>query len=217
MKTINLLLLKLILIAIALGHTYSLQSQVISGKVKTVKLTTPKKEETIEIKGFPRLQIEQQILTDENNDNILEANETAKLELKIRNLGTSVAKNVKISLNQTDENIKGLLYDSSIEMGDLLPGESRDATLIVAADYKVPRTTARFSIEVLEENGFNIPPEYFDIAIRPETGPFELTWESPNIADTTVFAPNMSIKIKIHSGTPIKTISIFNNNIIYCE
>ena len=214
MKTINLLLLKLILIAIALGHTYSLQSQVISGKVKTVKLTTPKKEETIEIKGFPRLQIEQQILTDENNDNILEANETAKLELKIRNLGTSVAKNVKISLNQTDENIKGLLYDSSIEMGDLLPGESRDATLIVAADYKVPRTTARFSIEVLEENGFNIPPEYFDIAIRPETGPFELTWESPNIADTTVFAPNMSIKIKIHSGTPIKTISIFNNNII---
>lgn len=214
MKTINLLTTKLILIAIILSHTYSLQSQVISGKVKTVKLTSPKKEETIEIKGFPRLQIEQQILTDENNDNILEANETAKLELKISNLGTRAAKNVKINLAQTDENIKGLLYDSNIEVGDLLPSESKNVTMVIGADYKVPRTTARFSIEVLEENGFNIPPEYFDIAVRPETGPFKLVWESPNIPDTTVFEQDMSIKIKIHSGSPIKTISIFNNNII---
>ncbi len=214
MKTVNLLIVKLFLIAVVLNFSFSLQSQVISGQVKTIKLTPAKQEEKIEIKVFPRLQIENQIFTDENNNNILDANETAKLELKISNLGNRTANNVKINLNQADENIKGLLYESSIEIGDLLPNETRDATLVIAADDNVPKTTARFSIEVLEENGFNIPPQYIDIDLRPKTGPFELSWDSPIMPDTTVFNPNISVKIKINSGSPIRTISIFNNDII---
>jgi hypothetical protein len=214
MKTINFSTVKLILIAIILSLPFSLQSQVISGKVQTIKLTGPKEEGRIEIKGFPRLQIEKQIFIDENNNNILEANETGRLELRISNLGNRAARNVKINLNQADENIKGLLYDSSVEIGDILPKVKKDATLVIAADYKVPRTTARFSIEVMEDNGFNIPPDYIDIVLRPETGPFELSWESPNMPDTTVFDPNIPVKLKIHSGSPIRTISIFNNDII---
>jgi hypothetical protein len=214
MKTINLSITQLILIPIILSFSFSLQSQIISGKVKTIELTTPKEGETVEIKVFPRLKIEKQTFTDENNNNILDANETAKLELKISNLGNRTARNIKINLNQTDENIKGLLYESSIEIGDLLPKETRDATLVIGADNKVPKTTARFSIEVLEEDGFNIPPQFIDIDLRPETGPFELSWESPNIADTTVFDPNISVKININSASPVRTISLFNNDII---
>ena len=214
MKTINLLIIKLLLVAIMSSLAYSLQSQIISGQVKTIKLTTPEKKETPEIRAFPRLQIEKQIFTDENNNNLLEASETGKLELKIRNLGNRTAKNVKINLAQTDENIKGLLYDSGIEVGDLPPGESKNATVVIGADYKVQKTTARFRIDVLEEDGFNIPPEYINILLRPELGPFELSWESPNIPDTTVFEPSIPIKIKIQSSAPIRTISIFNNDII---
>jgi hypothetical protein len=214
MKTINLSITQLILIPIILSFSFSLQSQIISGKVKTIELTTPKEGETVEIKVFPRLKIEKQTFTDENNNNILDANETAKLELKISNLGNRTARNIKINLNQTDENIKGLLYESSIEIGDLLPKETRDATLVIGADNNVPKTTARFSIEVLEEDGFNIPPQFIDIDLRPETGPFELSWESPNIPDTTVFDPDISVKININSGSPVRTISLFNNDII---
>ncbi len=214
MKTVNLLTIKLISIALVLSFSFSTQSQVISGKVKTIKLTTPKKEETVEVKVYPRLQIEKQVFVDENNNNMLDANETAKLELKISNLGNRTASNVRINLTQADESIKGLLYESSVEIGDLLPKETRDATLVIAADDKVSKTTARFGIEVLEENGFNIPTQYIDIDLRPETGPFALSWESPNIPDTTVFDPNIAIKVRINSGSPIRTISVFINDII---
>ncbi len=214
MKTINHSAIKTVLVAIIFSLSLPLQSQVISGQVKAIKMTAPKKEETIEMKGYPKLQIERQILTDENKNNVLEANETAKLELRISNLGTKTARNVRINMNLTDESIKGLLYDTSIEIGDLLPREARDATMVIGADYKVPRVTATFRIEVVEENGFNIPPDYINVELRPAAGPFTLTWESPDIADTTIFEPNIPVKIKINSGSPVRTISLFNNDII---
>jgi hypothetical protein len=214
MRAINLLMTKLIVVAIFICFTYSLQSQVIPGQVKTIKLTAPREKETVEIRGFPRLQIEKQVLTDENNNNVLEANESAKLELKINNLGNNIAKNVRINMHLTDETLKGLLYDSDIDIGDLMPHESKSATLVIAADYKVPKATARFKLEVMEENGFNIPPVYLDIAVRPEMGAFTLGWISPGIPDTTVFEPDIPLELKIQSGSPVKTISVFKNDII---
>jgi hypothetical protein len=214
MKAINLLILKLTVIALFLFFNSSLHSQVISGQVKTIKLTAPEKKETVEIRGFPRLQIEKQVLSDENNNNVLEANESAKLELKINNMGNKTARNVRIKFNQTDETIKGLLYDSDIEIGDLPPHESRNATLVIAADYKIPKAIAKFKLEVMEDNGFNVPPVYIDIAVRPQMGTFTVDWLSPSILDTTVFSPDIPLEIKIQSGSPIKTISVFRNDII---
>jgi hypothetical protein len=214
MKTINPLLSKLIVIAMFLFFNCSLHSQVISGQIKTIKLTAPEKKEAVEIRGFPRLQIEKQVLSDENNNNVLEANESAKLELKINNLGNKTAKNVRIKLTQTDETVKGLLYDSEIEIGDLPPHESRNATLVIAADYKIQKATANFKIEILEDNGFNLPPAYIDVAVRPEMGTFTVDWLSPSVPDTTVFVPDIPLELKIQSGSPIKTISVFRNDII---
>jgi hypothetical protein len=214
MKATNISILRLTVIALLLFFNCSLHSQVISGQVKTIKLAAPEKKETVEIRGFPRLQIEKQVLSDENNNNVLEANESAKLELKINNMGNNTARNVRIKLAQTDEAIKGLLYDSDIELGDLPPHESRSATLVIAADYKIPKAIAKFKLEVVEDNGFNVPPVYIDIAVRPEMGTFTVDWISPSIPDTTVFAPDIPLELKIQSGSPIKTISVFKNDII---
>jgi hypothetical protein len=214
MKAINLLILRLTVIALFLSFNCSLQSQVISGQVKTIKLTAPEKKETVEIRGFPRLQIEKQVLSDENNNNVLEANESAKLELKINNMGNKPARNVRIKFSQTDETVKGLLYDSDIEIGDLPPHESRNATLVIAADYKIQKAIAKFKLEIMEDNGFNVPPVYIDIAVRPQMGAFTVDWLSPSMPDTTVFKPEIPLELKIQSGSPIKTISIFRNDII---
>jgi hypothetical protein len=214
MKAINLLILRLTVIALFLFFNSSLHSQVISGQVKTIKLTAPEKKETVEIRGFPRLQIEKQVLSDENNNNVLEANESAKLELKINNIGNKTARNVRIKFSQTDETLKGLLYDSDIDIGDLPPHESRSAILVIAADYKIQKATAKFKLEVMEDNGFNVPPVYIDIAVRPQMGIFTVDWLTPGIPDTTVFVPDIPLELKIQSGSPIKTISVFKNDVI---
>jgi len=209
----NILIFKLIFFAIALSFQNSAQSQIISGKVKTIRLVTAE-EEKITIKGFPKLQVDEQVLTDNNNNQVLEANETAKLELKISNTGNKVAKNVRIDLKQANEKLKGLLFDSSVDLGDLQPGERKNATLVIAADDNIHKTTAYFSINVLEEAGFNIPPIYVDIPVNPLITPLTLSWDSPDIEDTTVFKSNIPIQIRIKSGSSIKKVTLFNNDII---
>jgi len=59
----NILIFKLIFFAIALSFQNSAQSQIISGKVKTIRLVTAE-EEKITVKGFPKLQVDEQVLTD---------------------------------------------------------------------------------------------------------------------------------------------------------
>lgn len=213
-KRKNILLLRITIIAITLIFQNSVQSQVISGKVKTIRLVTTKERKTNDKRGFPKLQVEEQVLTDYNNNQVLEANETAKLEFKISNAGNRVAKNVRIDINQANEKLKGLLFDSSIDMGDLQPGERKNATVVIAADEKIHKTTAYFRIDVQEEAGFNVPPIYIDIPVNPVIKPLTLSWNSPDIDDTTVFKSNIPVKIRVESGSSIKKVTLFNNDII---
>lgn len=212
---INILVIKLVFFVIALGFHHSVQSQVISGKVKSIKLVSSSKErETSSRRGFPKLQVDEQILTDNNNNDVLEANESAKLELKIRNSGDKKAKNVRINVSQANDKLKGLLYDTSVDLGDLTPGETKSATIVIAADNKIVKSTAYFRLDVLEEAGFNIPTIYLDVPVNPVISPLTLKWNSPDIDDTTVFKPDFPMKFTVESGSPIKEILLYNNDII---
>ena len=210
----DILVINLVFLLLFPGFHNKVSSQVISGKVKTIKLVSSKEKISTSKKGFPKLQVEEQTLTDNNNNNVLEANESAKLELKIQNRGNKKAENVRINVSQANDKIKGLLFDTSVDLGDLQPFESKTATVVIAADSKIQKNTAYFRIDVLEEDGFNIPTIYLDVPVNPVISPLTIKWNSPDKDDTTVFKPDFPFKLTIESGSPIKEVLLYNNDII---
>ncbi|TAN44141.1 MAG: hypothetical protein EPN22_07855 [Nitrospirae bacterium] len=98
----------------------------------------------------------------------LDADETGRLIITVRNTGKGEAFDVKADLS-TERNIRGLDFDGSVTIGTIAPGESVRKEVALRASEDIATTNINFNITLKEANGFDPDP----VRIAFETKAFE--------------------------------------------
>ncbi|MCK4663240.1 MAG: hypothetical protein KAT68_10265 [Bacteroidales bacterium] len=148
--------------------SYAQNKQVISGKSSVKHITVKQKTSTKTVKLFPDLSINNQVFTDENKNNIIDANETSYIKFIVENKGNGEAQDVQVKISLINS-IQGLSFEPVINMGNIQPNENRNISTSVKGEMNIIDGTAEFKIEVLEKSGFDA----FPVEIKIPTRKFE--------------------------------------------
>jgi hypothetical protein len=165
---------------VAVGHMASKESKNISIPVRTDdKLEGGKIPFTIEVtddrgntatksftitsedafeRGLPPNLFAELSFEDRNGNGILEAQESAEIELTISNRGKGKAQALKIFLedNLNDSSLKS----ESAYVPIINPGESHTVTIPIKADLAIKTAEHKLKINVLERFGYDMDPAY---------------------------------------------------------
>ena len=194
-----------------LVNCLSARSQVISGEKKSIKIKESSASEKT-ISNVSPLECEV-VFRDRNGNGILEADESGTLEVEIKNNGTRTAYNVQVYCSESDRQTKGFFYSPSIVAGDIMANETKNIILAISADNQIGSSEIKLMINVMDRTGSKAAPSIVMIPSRPNVIPLGIEWLSPSVKDTTVFVPNMVIKLNIRSSSMVKNIVLINNNI----
>lgn len=92
-----------------------------------------------------------------SGNNILDAGETGRLTVTVKNSGKGDALDVAVEL-KPDKNLKGLTFDKQVPLGTLPAGGSVTKEIELVASEEVPSEQISFKIDVKEANGFDADP-----------------------------------------------------------
>lgn len=133
----------------------SFSQKTISGKSSPTRIKLLPKYE----RGLPPNLYVDMVFSDQNNNKLLEASETANLKLKITNKGSGKAQGLVV-------NVQSNKYDSDLKIGDnkkipyLMPGQSIEVTIPFTAGFDINTNEHKFTISVTEYFGFDMDPAY---------------------------------------------------------
>ena len=100
--------------------------------------------------GVPDLIQEKEIFfNDVNNNNALDAKERVAIGIPIRNIGKYLANNVRLETRVEDE-VEGLILPPPKEMGNLEPGQSRIAQVVLEGDAVLASGIAHVKFDIIE-------------------------------------------------------------------
>jgi hypothetical protein len=193
-----------------LVNCISVRSQVISGEVKSIKIKESSARETTGNTYPLECNV---VFRDRNSNGILEAEESATLEIEIRNNGMRTAYDVQVYCSEPEKQTKGFYYSSSTAAGDIMANEIKKIVIALSADNQIGSTEIKLMINAVDRAGSKATPATIMIPSRPKVFPVTIEWLSPFINDTTVYNPGMSIKLTIRSSALLKNIVLLNNNI----
>jgi hypothetical protein len=203
--------LRMISAIMLLVNCLLVRSQVISGEIKSIKIKESSSREKT-ISNITPLECNV-VFKDRNSNGILEAEESAALEVEIKNNGMRTAYDVQVFCSEPEKQIKGFFYSSSVAAGDIMAKELKKITLAVSADNQIGSKEIKLMINVTDRTGNKAVPATIIIPTRPKVFPLVAEWLTPSIIDTTVFIPNMTVKLAIRSTSSLKNIVLRNNNI----
>lgn len=141
---------------------------------------------------------------DENGDGILEAGESARVHLILRNEGKGPAQRVRITVE--DELTDPALTATSQSVRAIGPGGSCEATIILRAGLGVRTAQRRMRVRVREYFGYDMDPVYLLLQTKAITPPaisfcgVELVEEGPGtaaIAADGALQPGETARLKI--------------------
>ena len=92
-----------------------------------------------------------------SGNNILDAEETGKLILTLRNGGKGDAFDVRGEIS-ADKNIRGLRFEKNVLLGTIPAGKSMAWEVPIKTDEDIPTAELRFTISIKEANGFDPDP-----------------------------------------------------------
>lgn len=92
-----------------------------------------------------------------SGNNILNAEETGKLILTVKNSGRGDAFDCRASIH-TAKQIRGLRFEREVSLGTIPAGDTMIREIEVTADEEIPTDQAVFTIAVKEANGFDPAP-----------------------------------------------------------
>ncbi|NWF53568.1 MAG: caspase family protein [Syntrophaceae bacterium] len=92
-----------------------------------------------------------------SGNNILDAEETGKLILTLKNDGRGDAFDVRAEIS-VDKGIQGLRFEKNVLLGTIPAGKSVAWEIPVRADEGIPTADLRFTIDIKEANGFDPDP-----------------------------------------------------------
>lgn len=103
-----------------------------------------------------------------SGNKILDAEETGRLIITIKNTGKGDAFDVKAEI-KTDKKLNGLSYDRDVDLGTIAAGQSIKKEIELTASEDIQTSDIKFSINIKETNGFDADP----ITIAFKTKAFE--------------------------------------------
>ncbi len=114
-----------------------------------------------------------------SGNHILDAEETGKLVLKVKNSGQGDAFECVARISAA-KSIRGLSFEREISLGTIPAGQTVVREIAVKANEEIPTDNAAFTIAVKEANGFDPPP--VKVAFRTKA----LTEPKLIVADTGI-------------------------------
>jgi hypothetical protein len=163
---------RIIILFAGLLACIGLQAQVISGKSESKKINTATSSARISyVKEVPDLVITGEQFTDENQNNMIDANEKCQISVNVDNIGKGLAQKVIVRVSTKGTKITGLSFNEMIELGDI-PGDSRKQVSIqVSGTMSLVDGMAEFAVEVREEMGFDAFPLEMKVETRRFASP----------------------------------------------
>ena len=178
------------------GGDYSLEIRAVdeTGKHPSKPLNImvalkPRKEKRVAlIKHLPNLICEVDF-NEPSGNNVLDAEEEGKLIVNVKNTGEENAYGVVIHLEPVKE-IKGLIYQNEIFVGEIKPGETKYRVISLKAKEDILTSQAKFKIIAKESKGFDADPVIIAFKTR------ELTLPKLSLVDKRVEDFNENAKIE---------------------
>ncbi|MBL7139120.1 MAG: caspase family protein [Bacteroidales bacterium] len=145
------------------------EKQVIRGKSSMQFIRAGQERIAKTVKEIPDLVIREEIYSDPNQNNMINANEESEIRFKIENLGEGTAQKVVVKVSLKNNYVPGLSFAREIPVGPIFPSESKDVTIPISGKTDLENAIAEFKIEVREEGGFDAYP----LEMKIETHSFE--------------------------------------------
>jgi hypothetical protein len=136
----------------------------------TKHITYQPVKEAKTVRLLPDLIIKDYSFVDENQNNIVDADENNTISLKLVNQGQGIAQGVifKASIKKP---VQGLSFTPEIKVGDLNPGQSVELKVPVTAFPNLSDGLAEFRFEAIESRGFDAFPLEMTISARQFQAP----------------------------------------------
>ncbi|MFC2102494.1 caspase family protein [Bacteroidota bacterium] len=176
------------------------EAQIISGTSSSKRITAGKAPVVSKtVKSIPDLIIKNEEFLDPNNNNVINGNERSSIRFRIENLGSGTAHKVHVKVNLKGNEIRGLSYLRTYQIGDINGGEIKEVTIPVQGSRDLEFGAAEFRIEVLEDLGFDAYPLEMKIMTRP--------FEPPKILITdAVFSTLTGGRVQLNAGIQLKVL-----------
>jgi len=95
--------------------------------------------------------------TEPSGNNILDAEETGKLTITVKNIGKGDAFDVRVEIS-ADKRINDLRFNRSVSFGTIPSGKSVTEKIKLAAGESLPTDKVSFTVDIEEANGFDADP-----------------------------------------------------------
>jgi hypothetical protein len=164
---------------------------------------------SFEITGKPPILSFEASFVEPSGNRFLDAGETATIKLAIKNNGAGLARNVLARFASTLE-IPGVVFDREIPVGNVLPGESKFATLSVSAEETVKNQKVSLRIDVLEGSGYDADAVTMMFETR-ETSVPQLKIVQFAIDDDTEGESQGNNNGKMERGETVEVVAILQN------
>jgi hypothetical protein len=188
------------IVCLALTLTaYSQTGSVTSAKSKTKQITYKRNVNTNVVRLLPDLQISGQEFSDQNGNNMIDADENASIKFKLQNAGEGEAQQVNIKLTLLNGPVQGLNFSQIQPVGVVYPTQTKEITIPLTGKLDLVNSSARFKIEVTEKNGLDAYPLTMEITTKQFSKPEVV------VADA-VFSTEDGGRIKLNSPINLKVL-----------
>jgi len=188
----------LILVIIEIFSYCNTQGQVISGKKKSIRITTDKDVDTKAIKAFPDLQVKDLLFTDADRNNIINATEKTNINFKVQNVGKGVANQVQIKVSLKNKDFQGLVFEPLTSIGDIQPNEIKYVSIPITGEMDLKNDNAEIKIEIIEKDGFDAFPVEMKIPTRQFEEPKVIIADAAfSVDDGGNIELNKNIRLKV--------------------
>lgn len=175
------------------------QGNTVTGESKTKQITFKRNVNTNVVRILPDLQISDQQFIDQNNNNMIDADENASLRFILKNSGEGEALDVNIKTTLLNGPITGLQYSQNIRVGTIYPTESKEIIIPFTGKMDLANSNAKFKIEATEKNGLDANPLELEIQTKVFGAPEVV------VADSK-FSTESGGKIKLNSPINLKVL-----------
>ena len=140
--------------------------------------------------------------SDPSGNNVLDAEETGKLSIKLENTGSGDANEVNLDITATKE-FSGLTYDKSVKVGNIPAGKSITKDILLKTTDDLPSDNLSFTVEAKEANGFDAQPVKISLATR--------AFEPPSLIVADIGINDQSGGIRVEPGKLIDVVARVQN------
>lgn len=166
------------------------------------------------IKTIPAFQISGLQFTDENNDSLIEAGESAFIRFNLSNTGHGLAKNVKLVNSLQSPTNPGLEFEREKEIGDIFSKKNVQVSFAFAGRSGISSGITQFRIDILDDDKTNPDPIELEIATKKSMLPKVLVASSAFYVDS---AQQVASGKQFHLRTLIQNVGGETANEVQAE